>query len=127
MRTRPSVGLLVIAVCGALACGGGGGSGGGSTIPTTPQTPTTPPTPAATTDVLVENNDFSPATITVPVGSTVKWTWATCTGGSDPYGGGTTCVDHSVTWDAADGTNSPTQSQGTFQRSFPTAGTYTYK
>jgi plastocyanin len=123
MRTRPFLGLIALAVCGPLACGGGGGS---STL-TTPTTPTTPLTPATPNDVLVENNSFNPATLTVTAGTTVKWTWATCSGGSDPYGGGTgqTCVSHSVTWDAG-GTASPTQEQGTYQRLFDTPGTYTY-
>ena len=126
MHVRPLVGLVIAAACGALACGGGGGGGGGggSNLPTTPQTPSTPSTPSTSNDVLVENNNFNPATITVPVGSTVKWTWSTCSGGSDPYAG-STCVDHSVTWDVT-ATDSPTQSQGTYQRAFSTAGTYTY-
>jgi plastocyanin len=125
MHARSLIGLAIVA-CGALACGGGGGGGGSSNLPTTPQTPSTPVTPvtpASPSDVIVENNDFNPATITVPAGTTVKWTWSTC-GGSDPYAG-TTCVNHSVTWDVA-ATDSPTQSQGTYQRAFATAGTYTY-
>jgi plastocyanin len=74
----------------------------------------------------VENNAFNPGTTTVPVGSTVKWTWDTCTSTQDPYGYGTqTCVDHSVAWDAG-ATGSATQSQGTYQRTFDVAGTYTY-
>jgi plastocyanin len=69
----------------------------------------------------VTNNAFSPGTKTVAVGATVKWAWNSCTGGS--YSG-QTCTSHSVTFD--DGTTSPTQDQGTFQRSFATAGTYNY-
>jgi plastocyanin len=106
------------------ACGGGGGDS--ATTPTTRTTPTTPTTPSAT-DIRVENNSFTPALLTVAPGASVKWTWATCSGGNDPYGGGAgqTCVDHSVTWDA-DNTGSVTQAQGTYQKQFTVAGTYKY-
>ena len=121
MRTRTLLGLLFVAVSGTSGCGGG------SATPTTPSTPSTPLTPASPNDVLVQNNYFTPSTLTVPVGTTVKWTWATCTGGSNPYNGGVgeTCVNHSVTWDAG-GTASSTQLEGTYQRAFATPGTYDY-
>lgn len=99
---------LVAAVCAALlgGCGGGGsdsyGSGpdpGGSTGSTT-------------TQITVRNNTFSPSATTVPVGSTVAWSWAQ---GS---------VDHNVTFD--DGPKSPTQSSGGYSRLFDKAGTYPY-
>jgi plastocyanin len=71
----------------------------------------------------VTNDAFSPGTKTVAVGTTVKWAWNTCS--SDPYyGTGQTCTSHSVTFD--DGTTSPTQDQGTFERTFSAAGTYNY-
>jgi len=122
-RGRRAIAASFAALALLSACGGGGGYG----APTTPNTPATPIAPASPNDVLVQNNSFNPTTLTVPVGTTVKWTWASCTGGSDPYGGGAgqTCVDHSVTWDAG-GTASPTQAEGTYQRAFATAGTYTY-
>jgi plastocyanin len=123
MRMRFTIALLAVAAAFPAACGGGGGSNS----VTTPNQPSTPLTPASPNDVLVENNSFNPATLTVAAGTTVKWTWATCTGGNDPYSGGTgqTCVDHSVTWD--DGSSaSATQSAGTYQRAFATAGTYKY-
>jgi plastocyanin len=120
--------LMKAAACGAVllvgACGGGG-SGDGAT-PTTPITPVIPVTPATPSEVVVGNNSFTPSSLTVPTGTTVTWTWSTCTGGSDPYGGGQTCLDHSVAWDAASGTGSATQQTGTYQRQFSTAGTYTY-
>jgi plastocyanin len=119
MRMRSSYSIALFAVGGMLACGGGGGGASSYDIPTTP-----PPSPTTSTDIRVENNHFSPTPLTVPVGSTVKWTWDTC--GTDPYGGGAqTCVDHSVTWDAG-AAASPTQSQGTYQRLFNTPGTYAY-
>lgn len=124
MRMRSTLVLLAFAATAPLACGGGGG---GSNPITTPNQPTPPLTPATPNDVLVENNSFNPATLTVAAGTTVKWTWATCTGSNDPYNGGVgqTCVDHSVTWDDGTGT-SVTQSEGTYLRAFPTAGTYKY-
>src|SRR5205085_7511510 len=79
------------------------------------------PTPSG--GISVTNNAFSPGTKTVAVGATVQWSWNTCS--NDPYNyGGQTCVAHSVTFD--DGTTSPTQDQGTFNRMFTAAGTYNY-
>jgi plastocyanin len=69
----------------------------------------------------VTNDAFTPGTKTVAVGTTVKWAWNSCTG--DAYSG-QTCTSHSVTFD--DGATSPTQDQGTFERSFSVAGTYKY-
>jgi plastocyanin len=103
---------LVLAACG-------GGSGGA----TAPQRKVSPP-PTGPTNVTVTNNAFTPASSTVPAGSTITWTWDSCTGG-DIYGSGQTCVDHSVVWDA-DGSTSGVKSQGSYQKAFPTAGTYTY-
>jgi plastocyanin len=115
-------------MCGPLACGGGGGGGSDApTGPSTPSTPITPITPASPSEVTVQNNSFSPATVTIAAGTTVTWTWDTCTSGYDPYtGSSTTCVDHAITWDAPGGTDSATQSKGTYQRNFATAGTYNY-
>lgn len=123
MRSTPLLAVQFLAVLAAFGCGGGGG-GSGTPAPSGPSAPLTPASP---NDVLVQNNTFNPSTVTVPTGTTVRWTWATCTGGSDPYGGGPgeTCVDHSVTWNAG-GTASATQSEGTYQRTFTSAGTYDY-
>ena len=85
-----SLGLLA-------ACGGGKVTGPGA--------------PATSNSVTVGNNFFQPATTSVGVGTTVKWTWA----------GG---VAHNVTFD--DGVASPTQPSGTYTRTFTTAGTYRY-
>lgn len=73
----------------------GGGGGLGST----------------STSISVADNYFSPAATTVPVGSTVTWTW-------------NGARSHNVTFD--DGTASGTQATGTFDRTFNTAGTYNY-
>lgn len=115
-RTALSAGALGIAIV-AAGCGGGG-----ATAPQ--QQKTAPPPPKSPTDITVANNVFNPGTATVPAGSTVTWTWDSCSGG-DAYGNGQTCVDHSVVWDA-DGTSSGVKSQGSYQKVFPTAGTYTY-
>jgi plastocyanin len=98
------------------ACGGGASS---------PTATNSPPPPTGPTDVTVVNNSFSPASLGVAPGTTVTWTWNTCSGG-DGYGGGVqTCVDHNIVFDA-DATTSGTQSQGSYQRRFSTAGTYAY-
>jgi plastocyanin len=73
--------------------------------------------------VSVSNNAFTPATLTVTVGTTVVWAWNACTG--DPYSGNQTCVNHNVIFD--DGSSSSgTQDQGTFSKTFNAAGTFTY-
>jgi plastocyanin len=82
----------------AAACGGGDDG------------PTTPP---AANEVTVSDNVFTPATRTVPAGTTVTWRWA---GGSSM---------HNVTFAA--GTSSPNQTSGTFQRLFSTAGSFPYQ
>jgi plastocyanin len=62
---------------------------------------------------LTSGLSFTPASDTVAVNTTVTWTWP----------GGT--VVHNVTFE--DGTVSPDQSSGTYQRSFSQAGTYRYR
>jgi plastocyanin len=104
------------AIACAFGCGGGGGDATGTTTP--PPVGNTPP-PAG--GISVTNDAFSPGTKSVAVGTEIKWAWNTCAG--DPYYG-QTCVAHSVTFD--DGVTSPTQEQGTFTRTFATAGTYNY-
>ena len=110
--------FVALAIAGISAgCGGGGG---GSTAPNNNNPPGNTPPPAG--GISVSNNSFSPSTKSVAVGTTVHWSWNTCSG--DPYYGGQTCVSHSVTFE--DGTTSATQEQGTFQRTFHAAGTYNY-
>jgi plastocyanin len=82
------------------ACGGGSDTPAG-------------PSGGAANAVTVGNNFYSPADLSVPLNTTVTWTWAD---------GATT---HSVTFDDG-GASSQQQSSGTFQRAFATAGTFTY-
>jgi plastocyanin len=63
-------------------------------------------------DVIVENNDFDPSSLQVTPGATVVWAWSS---------GGTA---HNVTFD--DGEASGNRSEGTYSRTFATAGTYPY-
>lgn len=97
--------LVPLVTALALACGGkdpatvpvgGGSDGGGST----------------SNAIEVGNNFYSPNLTTLPVGTTVTWTW---------NGGG----NHDVTF-ATGNVKSPTQSSGTYQRTFSQAGTYDY-
>ena len=107
--------FVVLAVASLYACGGSGGS---TTSPMNQGVNTPPPSGA----ISVTNDMFSPGTKTVAVGTTVKWAWNSCSG--DAYNG-QTCVSHSVTFD--DGTaSSPLQDQGTFDKTFSAAGTFTY-
>jgi len=95
--------LLAAVLVAAVGCGGSGGSYGSG--PTNSGGSTSK-------QIAVKNNAFDPSATTVPVGSTVTWTWAQ---GS---------VSHNVTF--SDGTKSPDQSTGSYSRLFDTAGTYPY-
>jgi plastocyanin len=91
--------LIAVAAALALGCSGGDNN------------PTQPSSNNGST-VAVVNNQFNPATITVPVGSTVTWQWNS---------GG---VTHNVTFQ--DGTTSGNMSSGSFPRTFQAAGTFPY-
>lgn len=100
--------MIVLAACG-------GSTGGGST-----------PTPAATSSgpamaVSITNSGtfaFSPATITIKVGTTVTWTNTT----GAPH---TVTSDDGTTFDS--GINTPIAANGgTFSFTFTKAGTFTY-
>jgi amicyanin len=117
--------MIVLAACG-------GTSGGGST-PTPTQagnTPTTAPagnTPTATATssgptmaVSITTSGtfaFSPASITIKVGTTVTWTNNT----SAPH---TVTSDDGTTFDS--GLNTPIQPGATFSFTFTKAGTFAY-
>jgi plastocyanin len=70
--------------------------------------------PGGGSDIVgVSDFAFTPSAKTVAVGATVQWQW----------NGGT----HNVTWVTSSGSgDSPTQSSGTYSRTFNTAGTYAY-
>jgi len=110
-----AVSLLVV------ACSGGGG--GDSTGPSNNNPGNTNPNPTNQDNatIVVSNNSYSPSARTISKGSTVNWNWNSCSGG---IYGDETCVQHSVTFD--DGVASELQSQGSFSRTFTTAGTYKY-
>ena len=90
--------ILLAALVAAAACSDDNGDGG--------------PGPGPEGDVIVENNDFDPASLQVAPGTAVVWAWSS---------GGTT---HNVTFD--DGEASGNKSDGTYERTFPTAGTFPY-
>ncbi len=124
MRTglRLALALAALAPLTLAACGGGGGPTGYNNGNNNP--PPTPPPPqgSTSTTVGVENNRFDPASTTVNAGTTVTWAWDSCT--DDGYGG-SSCIDHSVTFDG--GPSSGARSSGTWSRQFPTAGTFNYR
>jgi plastocyanin len=62
--------------------------------------------------ITVKNNLFDPAATTVPVGSSVTWSWAQG------------AAEHNVTFD--DGPKSATQSTGGYTRVFDKAGSFPY-
>ena len=102
MRNRSCI-LLAAVLVAAAGCGGSGGSYGSGPSNSSGST---------STQISVKNNSFDPAATTVPVGSTVTWTWAQ---GS---------VLHNVMFD--DGQKSADQSTGTYSRTFDKAGSYPY-
>ena len=119
MRLAARMTLLLLAA--AVGCGGSStaptNNGGNTTVGNNPP----PPAPSTTSDLTVNNNFFDPLSTTVHVNSTVTWTWNAC--GSDGYGG-QVCTSHGIVFD--DGKASAAQTQGTWSRSFATAGTYKY-
>lgn len=118
MMTRNVCTALVL--ISAAACGGSGGGGGYSTSPNTPSTPPTS-NPSTSAAITVTSSAFSPGATTVPLNTTVQWTWNTCS--SDIYG--QTCTAHNVTFD--DGVvMSDTQDHGSYSRTFNAPGTYPY-
>jgi plastocyanin len=58
--------LVIACAAGVAACGGGGGGGG------TPTSPPPPPGPTITT-VEIRDNQFSPRSVTIRPGDTVRW------------------------------------------------------
>ena len=95
---------LILAAAGiaALACSGSD----------SPSAPTGGGSSTVTVGTPAGGLTFTPANITVAPNGTVTWNWNS---------GG---VIHDVTF--PDGSNSGPKSSGTFQKTFPTAGTFNY-
>ncbi|MDH3497976.1 MAG: hypothetical protein OER21_14540 [Gemmatimonadota bacterium] len=72
-----------------------------------------PSGPGTTVTVEVRDNNFSPSSATLAAGGTATWNW---TGGNL----------HDVTWTAGSPAASPTQTTGSYQRQFASAGTFEY-
>ena len=96
MSVRRSI--LLAALVAAAACSDDNGDGGSG--------------PPPEGDIVVENNDFDPSSLEVAQGASVVWAWSS---------GG---VTHNVTFD--DGEQSGNRSDGTYTRTFATAGSYPY-
>ncbi len=92
--------LLAAVAAAVLGCSGGGG----------PSAPSDAGNSGMT--VTVRNDLFDPATLNVPVNSTVTWVWNS---------GG---VEHNVTFQTGPGSGN--RSSGSFPRTFQTVGTYAY-
>ena len=101
--------ILLVAALLLAACGGGNSPPAAAT-----SAPANPSTGGGTQEVKIVNFTFTPGTITVAVGTTVKWT------NQDP-------TVHTVTAD--DGSfDSGQMGQGaTFSFTFKKAGTFSYK
>jgi plastocyanin len=118
---RVTLGILIFSAIGLSACS--------QAAPTTPATPTPPPVPAGgTTPPPVEQPAapqpvtakvnlaafvFSPATVTVPIGSTVIWT-------------NKDSAPHTVTSDSGVFDSGNLAEGGTFSHTFTQAGTFKY-
>jgi plastocyanin len=95
--------VAVIASCSSsspTSSGGGGGGGGGCT--------------GTSGDIAVCDNHYNPATVSVPAGTTVNWTWKGTTG-------------HSVTFTSGITHDSGVKTTGGDSQLFSAAGTYTYE
>jgi plastocyanin len=123
-RTRVFWGALSLAIVATLLLAGCGGGGTTTTSTPTPAPtattaqPTPSPTPTVVNVKIVEANNmysFSPATLSIKVGTQVVWT-------------NTTDAPHTVTSDTAGvfGTTSNLTTNQTFMFTFPTPGTFAY-
>lgn len=100
--------LLPIALAALTACG----SYSAPTSPTGDNGGTPPPN-----TVIVGNDFFNPASLTVPAGTTVTWTWST------------TAMDHNIVPDdgvTPTGSGTPANYPKTYTFTFNSAGTFHY-
>jgi plastocyanin len=107
-----AAGAIVLAACGGAA-GGKSAAGNGMAGMATPPKAAKASMPVATNGVSITNFAFSPAAITVTVGSTVVWT-------------NNDSVQHDITFDGGGIVSSVLNQNDTFSHTFPTAGTYHY-
>lgn len=115
---------LAIAACGGSSDGGSGlttqpgnGNGGGTTSGGT----------SSTNTITLQDQSFTPSSITVPKGTTVVFAWPTCdSGSSGGYGGYGACITHDVVFDDGSNIDSGAMSSGTFTRTFTTTGTFKF-
>jgi plastocyanin len=121
MRLLAPISVLLVAAI--VGCGGSSTAPSGGANNNNPPPPPPPGNTGGSTSNSIEvgNNFFDPSSTTVAVGTRITWSWNTC--GSDGYGG-QTCVQHGILFD--DGTASGAQSEGSWSRTFTTAGTYKY-
>ncbi len=68
---------------------------------------------------------FRPANITVAAGRSVAWVWSPCLIRRSMSGG--TLISHNVTFEDDSTKHSPTQSSGTYSRTFSAPGVYRYR
>lgn len=111
----------LVLLLAAAACGGSSTAPSNTNNNSGGNTPPPQSGPSTSNAITVGNNWFDPTSTTVAAGTKVTWTWNSC--GGDGYGG-QSCVSHSIVFD--DGQTAPSQSEGTFSRTFATAGTYKY-
>ena len=102
MRAWRAIGLGILITIVA-SCGGGGSDGGTG--------PTPDPVPSTSPAIDVRDDFFTPQTTTVPVGTTITWTWR----GSN---------FHDVFFNSTD--HSDAKTSGSYSRQFTVAGTYPY-
>src|SRR6185295_11872046 len=105
------VAVLATAFAVAVACGGSDGPTDNNG--NTGATGSTGSTGSTSNAIDVDDNSYTPSNTTVAAGTTVTWTWV---GGNQ----------HSVTFSSGSSSGAA-QSTGTFQRTFPTAGTFNYQ
>ena len=115
---------LVLFALVVASCGGGGtdpappaGNNNNTTTNNPPGGTGNPPAGAPTSaNVTVTDNVFTPSSVTVARNGTITWTWS-----NSGYG-----TAHNVTFDGGGG-SSGDKTDGTYERTFATAGTFSYR
>ena len=121
MDTKRWMPLVLIAVVSGC---GGGGSSASNTSPTSPTTPTTPTSGNVAATISITDYYFTPASVAVKVGSTVRWV----NNGAVSH----TTVSDKTAWTSAQLSGSTTDQYGgqsggqSYDYTFGTTGTYSY-